>query len=301
MFDFRYHVVSLAAVFFALVIGILVGVGIAGRGVVDKADRQIYQNEISQLQADLDAGDTHVKALEQKQQATATLIQQAYPALMSGRLAGKRVAVLVVGRDDGSTGASVDRALHDAGALGVVRYRALKVPVDAATLGGPLVGHKQLASYAGESKLGRLGSELGRELVHGGKTPLWDALSGLLVEERRDAGNAPADAVVVIRAVEPQGGDTGRLLTAIYGSLASAGVPAVGVEATGADPTAIPAFMRADLSTVNDVDEPLGRLALALLLAGGSEGNFGLGKETAPDGVLPPVVPLEPAVTTTGA
>jgi len=41
--------------------------------------------------------------------------------------------------------------------------------------------------------------------------------------------------------------------------------------------------------------------ALALLLAGGTEGNFGLGKEAAPDGLLPPIVPLEPAVTTTGA
>jgi hypothetical protein len=301
VFDFRYHVASLAAVFIALVIGILVGVGIAGRGVVDKADRQIYQKEIKQLQDDLAEDDAHVKSLEEKQQATATLVQKAYPALMAGRLAGKRVAVLVIGRDDGSTGASVERALRDAGAVGVVRYRALKVPIDAATLGAPLRGHKLLAAYAGEAKLGRLGDELVRELVDGGKTPLWDALSPLLVEERRDAGSGPADAVVLIRAVEPQGGDTGRLLTSIYDSLASTGVPSVGVEATGSDPSAIPAFMRADLSTVDDVDEPLGRLALVLLLAGDGEGNFGLGKTSAPDGVLPPVVPLEPATTTTGA
>jgi hypothetical protein len=33
MFDFRYHVASLAAVFFALVIGILVGVALASHGL----------------------------------------------------------------------------------------------------------------------------------------------------------------------------------------------------------------------------------------------------------------------------
>jgi len=301
VFDFRYHVASLAAVFLALVIGILVGVGIAGRGLVNDADRKIYQNEISQLQEDLAAANASSKQLQQRQQATATLVEDAYPALMSGRLAGKRIAVLVVGRDDGATGSSVEQALRDAGALGIVRYRALKVPVDVTALGGPLVAHKQLAGYAGAAKIGRLGAELGRELVRGGKTPLWDALSGLLVEERRDAGSAPADAVVVIRAVEPQAGETGKLLTSLYDSLASAAVPAVGVERSGAESSAIPAFMRADLSTVDDVDEPLGRLALALLLAGGTEGNFGLGKEAAPDGLLPPIVPLEPAVTTTGA
>ncbi|TML12523.1 MAG: hypothetical protein E6G33_13445 [Actinobacteria bacterium] len=34
MFDFRYHVASLAAVFFALVIGILVGVALASHGLL---------------------------------------------------------------------------------------------------------------------------------------------------------------------------------------------------------------------------------------------------------------------------
>ncbi len=36
MFDLRYHVASLIAVFLALIIGILVGVGLAGSGVTNK-------------------------------------------------------------------------------------------------------------------------------------------------------------------------------------------------------------------------------------------------------------------------
>ena len=40
MFDLRYHVASLAAVFLALVIGILVGVGISDQGLVDSAKLQ---------------------------------------------------------------------------------------------------------------------------------------------------------------------------------------------------------------------------------------------------------------------
>ena len=38
MFDLRYHVASLAAVFIALIVGILVGVGLAGSGVTKEAD-----------------------------------------------------------------------------------------------------------------------------------------------------------------------------------------------------------------------------------------------------------------------
>ena len=59
MFDLRYHVASLAAVFLALIIGILVGVGISGRGLVDSRSA-ILQDTIASRQRDStqrDAGD----------------------------------------------------------------------------------------------------------------------------------------------------------------------------------------------------------------------------------------------------
>src|SRR6266516_4304149 len=57
MFDLRYHVASLAAVFLALVIGILVGVGISDTGYVDKGYRGLLEQRIAKLQSDLsDAG-----------------------------------------------------------------------------------------------------------------------------------------------------------------------------------------------------------------------------------------------------
>ena len=50
MFDLRYHVASLTAVFLALVIGILVGIGISGRGFVDESERRRLNGEIAELQ-----------------------------------------------------------------------------------------------------------------------------------------------------------------------------------------------------------------------------------------------------------
>ena len=82
---------------------------------------------------------------------------------------------------------------------------------------------------------------------------------------------------------------TGRLLDGLYSGLASAGVPAVGVEAQNSAPSAVPAFTRADLSTVDNVDTPLGRLALVLLLGGSDPGHYGLGTVKAPNGLLPPI------------
>jgi hypothetical protein len=293
VFDFRYHVASLAAVFLALVIGILVGVGISGRGLVDKSERRQFEKQIEILQSALESEQARASQLDRQQKDTKTLVQDAYPALMANRLTGRQFAVLVVGREDGATGASVDQALHDAGATDVVRYRALKVPIDAKALRGPLSARKQLSVYAGAQKLDELGQALAHELVLGGRTPLWDALSSQIVEEVRGGSTGRVDGAIVIRAVSPQSGATARFLGGLYAGLASAGVPAVGVEAQNSVPTAVPAFTRADLSTVDNVDAPLGRLALVLLLGGSDPGHYGLGAVKASDGLLPPI-PLAP-------
>jgi hypothetical protein len=295
VFDLRYHVASLAAVFLALVIGILVGVGISGRGLVDKSERKILNRNIEQLQNDLDLAQIRLAQLERQQRATQTLADDAYPALMAGRLTGKRVAVVVVGRDKGPTGAAVDQALRDADSpVEGVRYRALKVPVDVAAIRGQLASRKPLAAYAGRQKLDALGHALARELVRGGRTPLWDALSSQLVEELGGSSQGAVDGVVVVRAVGPQQGATAVFLRGLYTGLAASGVPAVGVEALTTKPQAVGAFSAAGLSTVDDVDTNYGKLALALLLGGASPGQYGFGKVRAPDGLLPPIAPLTP-------
>ena len=69
MLDFRYHVASLAAVFFALVLGIVVGVGISGRGFVDKSERQKLENRIDRLQVRADDLSATNDALREQQRA----------------------------------------------------------------------------------------------------------------------------------------------------------------------------------------------------------------------------------------
>ena len=141
-----------------------------------------------------------------------------------------------------------------------------------------------------ESSPTNAGRALGREFVVGGETPTWDALEGQLVLQQSGSLDGEVDAVVVARTAEPQEGDTARFLRGVYEGLEGA-VPAVGVEETGADPSFVPVLGAFDdFSTVNNVDTRVGRLALALLLAGEPQGgHYGV---DAPDGVLPPVEPV---------
>ena len=296
MFDLRYHVASLAAVFLALVIGILLGIGISSGGLVEKGERAFLNDEITELERSLEAARARTGELSRAQRAAATYVEDSYPLLMADRLAKRRVALVFVGPVDAELRDLVERTLVDAGAGATLRMRALRVPMDTKALADLLGGRPGLARFGMAESERELGRRLAQEIVRGGRAPVWRVLSPQLVAERSGNEEQPADAVVVARSVPPQRGPTSRLLRGFYEGLAASGVPAVGVETSRAATSAVDAFDKASLSTVDFVDTEIGRLSLALLLAGARPGSYGL-KRTATDGVLPPmeiVVPPAP-------
>ena len=291
MFDLRYHVASLAAVFLMLVVGILIGVGISGRGFVDDAERDRLNGRIAALQEEADAANANVDDLERRQQAAQDFVKGAYPVLAEDRLAGMRFAVMVVGSVDQRSLEFVQTAITDDAGGRVARMRAVTMPLRLDAVEAALSSRRELAGYVGNEQLGNLGRDLARELVSGGKTPLWDALEGEIVEQRSGDFAGPVDGVVVIRSAEPQAGPTSRFLAGVYQGLGSTGEPAVGVEPTRVEQSAIPVFQRYRLSTVDGIDTELGQLALVLLLGGADPGDYGI-RDTADDGILPPIEPL---------
>jgi Copper transport outer membrane protein, MctB len=291
MFDLRYHVASLAAVFLALVIGIIVGVGISGP--VDSEKTNLLKDRVASLQKQLDQSSQQSADRKRERQAAQTFITDTYPALVRNRLRGKQIAVVFVGSVDGGIRLAVSQALTDAGAQ-QLRLRALKVPIDVHQIDGTLASQPAADGLVGKSHLESLGRALGQELMLGGETPLWNSITDALVEERAGGNKTPADGVVIVRTVAPQRGGTSRFLLGLYSGLGSVGVPAVGVEQTDAAASATAVFRKAGLSTVDDIDTPVGQLALVLLLAGQPSGQYGV-KDSASNGALPPLPTPAPA------
>ena len=288
MFDLRYHVASLAAVFLALIIGIVVGVGLSSQDVIDTDERSVLNAQIADLQRRLDAAERRGANLAQAQRNAQTFVERTYPALMADRLRTRRVAVAFVGPVDGRLRSLVEEVVREAGAGGIVRLHALDVPIDVTAVDGVLSRTRGLRRYAGDGTRDELGASLALEFVRGGRTPLWNALAPQLLGERAGSAAGPADGVVVVRSVDPQQGPTARLLRGFYAGLRGGQAPVVGVEDSGAETSAVAVYRERGLSSVDDLDTAAGRLALAVLLAGGAPGHYGV-KPTATDGLLPPV------------
>jgi hypothetical protein len=281
--DLRYHVASLSAVFLALIVGILVGVGISGRGFVDKSERRTFENRIAALQSQVDKLGAQKDLLSQQGEAERSFAQDTYPALMHDRLLGKRIALIVVGSTGGAA-TDVRQALADAGAT-VSLYRVLKLPVSAPAIRQALVG------TPGFRRLQDVGHELAQEWVSQGLTPISDSVSTLVVEEQRGAAGRAVDGVTILEGTQPSDAPSTDFLTGFFDGLSASSVPLVGAEKSDTATSNVAQWSRvSDMSTVDDVDTPSGKLALALLLAGAPGGHFGV--KAAADAALPRVAPV---------
>jgi hypothetical protein len=278
--DLRYHVASLSAVFLALVVGILVGVGISGRGFVDKSERRNFENRIAALQSQVDKLSAQKSLLAQQGRADEAFAQQTYPALMHSRLEGRRVALIVLG--SGTAAADVEQALTDAGATTAV-YRVVKLPVPAAAV------HQALLGRPGFRRLDNVGHELAQEWLTGGVAPISDQVSPVLVQEQRGSIGKPLDGAVIVQAALAADPATRQFVTGLFDGLHAGGLPVVGAERTTAAPSLVDAWSSAQLSSVDNVDTLSGKLALALLLGGAPGGSFGV-KPTA-EAPLPRIQP----------
>src|SRR2546423_7784901 len=279
MFDLRYHVTSLAAVFIALVIGILVGVALASHGL-GNTERKSLEDDLRRAQNRIDTLNAKVDALRQDGAAAQPFVNSTYNALMTDRLKGKRIAVLFVGSVDHAVENDIATAIKDAGGRAALRVYAVQVPIDAVAIGNRLGSGPALAKYATDDQLRNLGRQLGREFVGGNDTPLWNALRNQILQEatpRFGASKRPADGAIVVRTADPQMGQTAPFVKGLYEGIADAGIPGAGVAQSTSDFTARPVFQQSQLSTVDDIDIDAGRLALAIVLSQpASRADYGL-------------------------
>jgi hypothetical protein len=273
--DFRYHALSLVAVFLALGIGIVLGATL-GDSVVSQANKDVR----SSLRGDL------LDALSRARKATDELTQRdrfetaAFPYIAGGKLRGKRVAIVSSGALPQEVENSERNAVKDAGGT-IDSVSQIDARPDTVALANSLGGRFK-ALGADPAQLGQLGRQVGRSLVVGGRLPrrLQTSFPDSFKGDYRGA-----DAVIFYRTNDDRDTAAKTFESALVEGLRAARVPAVGAERTETDPSQIPYYRNAGLSTVDDIDIPPGRISLVLTLTG-RRGDFGF-KKTA-EAPLPP-------------
>jgi hypothetical protein len=280
----RYHATSLVAVFLALAIGILIGAEFGGDALT--STRKDLEHSLT---GNLQDARSRADELNGRLARSDEFASRVYPALVRGRLSGRRIGVVALGDLPGDTTSAVEDALGPTGArlvgIGVVRE-----PVDLHGLSDDLAKTRFADIRRNPDTVAAFGAGIGRQLVRGGT--LLEAVRGQLFS--RASGNFGAlDGVIVVRQSPEEMGPAQRataaqLESALLGGIAGTRTAAVGVETSSAEPSSISFFGGNDLSSVDDVDTTAGQVAMVFALLG-AEGSFGV-KGTA-DRLLPDLLP----------
>ena len=283
MFDFRYHALSLVAVFLALAVGLLLGVAIGDQGLVSSAENRLREDLLGDVR----------RAREQSAELRTRLAmrdrfeREIYPKLVGGQLEGRRVALIFLGDSSDRTNGLVRDALAGTGAR--LRLRAVvRQPLDLAGLADRARGTRYEALGTDPELVRPFGVRIGIQLAQGGRL-LEEARPELLRSFSGRLGRL--DGVVVARDTRELDGDAARAASefdeGIMEGLRTSDVAVVGVETTTSVPSQISWFRSRQVASVDNLDDVAGRASLVFALAG-AEGTYGV-KPTA-EALLPPIV-----------
>ncbi len=322
MFDFRYHALSLAAVLLALAVGVVIGVAIGDSNLVSSAKNGIVAN----LSSEVKGAQRQSEQARSQLASEEAFANDLYPIAVHGLLEGRNVGLVFLGGSSNRLNALVRESVTQAGGdlatvvalrepldlAGIAsasegtRFAALAQgsgegasgtsSTSAATAPsgeGEGEGEESAPSEATLALVQEFGLIVGKELVKGGQNvqraligrvrgPLLSAFDGQL---------GRLDGIVLVRNVPTTMTPGQRKLATRFESgflegVAAAGIPLVGAELSGAEPSQIPWFQGKDLSSVDDLDATAGQAALIYALDG-SHGSYGT-KSTA-DSLLPNV------------
>jgi hypothetical protein len=298
VFDYRYHALSLAAVLFALALGVLIGVAIGDTNIVSSAKSSIVHN----LNSELGEARTQSSQLQERLGEEEAFAKGLYPLAVHELLNGRPIGLVFLGEPSDRINSLVRAAVAQGdGTLATVV--AVRLPLDlagiaheaAATHYADLCATKTAsgACVAPPELAERFGELVGRQLVSGGALVDQELLSRVRGSLLRafDGQLTHLEGLVVARTAgsEPSGEAAeadSRFEDGLLAGVAAVGVPAVGVELTTTEPSQVPWYKGRKISSVDNLDAPAGQAALLYALAGNA-GAFGV-KPTA-DSLLPTV------------
>jgi len=294
VFDYRYHALSLAAVLLALAVGVVIGVAIGDSNLVSSAKSGIVHD----LSSEVSAAQRETSVVRTRLAAQETFANELYPIAVRGLLRGRDIGLVFLGDASDRTNGLVRGAATQAGGS-LAMVVAVREPLDLVGIAREAAGTRYAAIADGEAKvdlqlLKRFGAIVGRELVSGGQ----GIAHGLLSRARGRLlsafdGQPVRLAGLVVARAEPVGIGTeaaqaaSALESGLLRGVGAAGVPAVGVELRGSEPSQVPWYQAHDIASVDDLDSTAGQAALIYALAG-AHGSYGV-KATA-DSLLPNVI-----------
>nr|MDT0661899.1 copper transporter [Micromonospora sp. DSM 115978] len=284
MINFRYHVVSLTAVFLALAIGLVVGTAALNGPVADS-----LSDNVNALRKNNEQLRETVNSLEAQVQREEDYVVESAPIMLGGRLDGRRIAILALpsGRDhvDGviemliTAGADLtgqvdiqDKFVNPDNSVDLLSLAARSAPPTLPTSGVP--GNSDGVETSSALLAGVLLDRVdGSTVTEADRTALLDAYRDNGYLTTPEEITSAAEAVVVVSGqpyVDRDAAKKDSSVVRVVEQLDKAGVTVVA--GSGSNAGNLVAAVRGDpalsrtISTVDNANTPMGQVSTAMAL-----------------------------------
>lgn len=290
MLTWRYHLLTLVAVFLALGLGVLVGISLSDTGVVETGRSGLVED----IQRDLRDLSNRNDKLSAERSVNLRYQDDTFPFIVSGHIQGANVAVVASSTVNDQALRDLGSAINSGGGQ-VTTTTRLNSRYDPAT-----AAERVTAAFAADPVLSRVdasnfnnvvGPELAYDISMGGGPALLNSLQGTLVDSVSGAYASPVRAVILINnADNEQSPAYSDFEYQFILGLRELGVMTIGAEPSDAVISEVPMFISTGISSVDNIDSRIGQVSIIYIL-GGERGTFGV-KPTAD--LLIPI--LRPAI-----
>ncbi|NLW55403.1 MAG: copper transporter [Firmicutes bacterium] len=296
MIDFRYYISSLAAVFLALGIGIVIGGALMGNEEIVKGQEKLIlslEQEFDQLRAEKKLLQDGLKASAVELEVLRQFNREILPLVIQDLLTERKIGIIKTNHTiEPELTAEVVKVLTQAGAQVPFTINFGEWPD--LSLQGPA-----LASLFGlevnNTWLAQLFTTLVSELVRG-ETALISALQTNNLAQINGRAGAAIDTIILLGgSYEERQVRVDEFDTHLVKAAKEQGLNIVGVEPLSVTCSYVKKYKNLNLVTVDNIDTLPGQVALILALASGEKGDYGV-KESAH--ALLPKFPLKPSLRT---
>lgn len=278
MYNLRYHIASLVAVFLALALGLVLGGIVVGQGALDSQQRAI----VTGLQRDFKRLSDDNRRLSAEINLQRGYSSQMTDAWVKDRLAGKTIVVLTSGHKNEGLQSAIT-SIEQAGGTAVV----VKLEKPAMGLSDAKIAD---AARSAVGTSADLGASVAASLTAEWATPV-DArpLTDALVEAGAITLTGFKSSTVATQAVDIAAfsGNPDKVALEIAKAYAAAGLYAVGAQTTSSGNSVAAAAAATKLSAFDTLGTAPGLFTLVALFSGGQQGYYTLGNEDGPK--YPPV------------
>ncbi|MEG6616307.1 copper transporter [Peptococcaceae bacterium 1198_IL3148] len=279
MMDFRYHIVTLVAVFLALGIGIITGSALLGNDAIVQQQKELtdrLETQLDEMRMENKSVQAKLNELEVDRTVQNQFEKQILPALISERLTGQNIAIIETNnygmRDE------LLNTLETAGA---------KVSSTTTVLNGLNLGAKkdEVATNLGlagsdDEIIKQLVTAMAEGILTGEKQAVINTLAQAEMIKSVGEYGVPLNAVIIIGGSPDKSLINTKLLDGtLINYFLEKQVPVYGVEETNVAFSYMKDYQKFSISTVDNIETAPGQVALVYAMTG-KPGNYGV-KSTA--------------------